>query len=53
MSPEAFIVISDPLMLILPSFFMMISEEDLPEGKKEIFKDFEPLLKNFISEVFD
>lgn len=34
-------------------YFMMISEEDLPEGKKEIFKDFEPVLKDFISEVFD
>lgn len=34
-------------------YFMMISEEDLPEEKKEIFKDFEPALKDFISEVFD
>lgn len=34
-------------------YFMMISEEDLPDEKKEIFKDFEPLLKDFISEVFD
>lgn len=34
-------------------YFMMISEEDLPEEKKEIFKDFEPILKDFISEVFD
>ena len=33
--------------------FMMISEDDIPEGKKEIFKDFEPVLKDFISEVFD
>ena len=34
-------------------YFMMISEEDLPEEKKEVFKDFEPVLKDFISEVFD
>jgi transcriptional regulator with XRE-family HTH domain len=34
-------------------YFMMISEEDLPEEKKEIFKDFEPVLKDFISEVFN
>ncbi len=34
-------------------YFMMVSENDLPEDKKEIFKDFEPVLKEFIAEVFD
>lgn len=34
-------------------FFMMISEDDIPEDKKEIYKDFEPLLKEFVSEIFD
>jgi transcriptional regulator with XRE-family HTH domain len=33
--------------------FMMISEDDIPEDKKEIYKDFEPLLKEFVSEIFD
>jgi transcriptional regulator with XRE-family HTH domain len=33
--------------------FMMISEADIPENKKEIYKDFEPILKEFVSEIFD
>jgi transcriptional regulator with XRE-family HTH domain len=33
--------------------FMMISEDDIPEDKKEIYKDFEPILKEFVSEIFD
>lgn len=33
--------------------FMMISEDDIPENKKEIYKDFEPILKEFVSEIFD
>ncbi|WP_179004283.1 helix-turn-helix domain-containing protein [Winogradskyella forsetii] len=33
-------------------YFMMISEEDIPDDKKEVYKILEPSIKEFIFSVF-
>lgn len=34
-------------------YFMMLSENDIPDEKKKLFNEFEPILKEFITNIMD
>lgn len=52
-NPETLGKISEVLEIPIPVLnFLSISEDDIPENKKELYKQMHPIMEKYVSEMF-